>query len=92
MGKIKKSGTNVTVRATANRGLDYEVVFDAVGDIISVSTIFRRASDYRDQRRQIYSRHQSKPMSLVAACAGRAAVKELEARRLANPAKATGGA
>ncbi|HEX8838279.1 MAG TPA: hypothetical protein VF748_15155 [Candidatus Acidoferrum sp.] len=74
MAKIKKSGTNRTVRAVANRGQQYEVVFDAAGEVVRVSTLFRRACDYRTQSRQIYWRGQTPKMSLTAACAVRAAM------------------
>lgn len=80
MAKIKKTTTKTTVRAIANGGREYEVEFDPSGEIISVATRFRRGCDYRTQSRVIYTRRQSKPMSLTAACAGRSAVQVLADR------------
>lgn len=77
MAKITKTVTKITVRTTAN-SKEYEVEFDHSGEIVSVSTRFRRGCDYRFQNRTIYTRRQLKPMSLTAAIAGRSAVADLE--------------
>lgn len=78
MARIKQTTNKKTVKATANGGQEYEVEFDLSGEVISVATMFRRTCDYRTQRRQIYRRGQIKKMSLISACAVRAAIKVLD--------------
>lgn len=68
------------VKAVANRGKNYLVAFSDDGEVVSVSVVFRRGSDYGGHKRTIWHQRTGRQMSLVAKCAAQSAVEVLKGK------------
>ena len=72
-----------TVRAFANRGREYDVVFDDGGEIVSVASINRRGRHERP--RLIWHRQTGREMTGTAICAVRSARAKLADLSMPRP-------
>jgi hypothetical protein len=75
---VPRAGTLVHATASGRR---YVVEFDDQGEIVTVCALVQRRGSVGPHERVTWDRRFGTPMTITAACAGRAAVKQLQRRR-----------
>ena len=70
-----------TIRCTANKGKQYDVTFDDSGNVNRVDVIYPNQFS-GETVRPVFDARVSNPMSITAACAVRAAQKNLRGPRI----------